>query len=102
MQLDAADDTALPLQLTAALSDPSAPCTLKITDFGLSSKLDDLKTHVSGVNHGTPYYLSPELMSHNQLHKASDVYAYGIIMWEMATGCAPYVRAHPACATPDS
>ena len=35
---------------------------------------------------GTPTHMAPELLLHGHVSKASDVYAFGILLWELMTG----------------
>lgn len=55
----------------------------KIADFGLSLKMRGSQTHVSNVQGGTPFYMAPEVLELESASKAADVYAYGVILWEM-------------------
>ncbi|KAL6759178.1 kinase-like domain-containing protein [Haematococcus lacustris] len=55
----------------------------KVCDFGLSMTLEQDQTHVSGVRHGTPLYLAPEVLQTSQSSRAADVYAFGICCWEL-------------------
>ncbi len=57
-----------------------------ITDFGLAKSLDDQGITCSGTVVGTPHYLSPEQAKGERADKRSDIYALGIIMYEMVTG----------------
>ena len=59
----------------------------KIGDFGLSvSKDDAMSSHVSGC-HGTKGHMAPEVLSDDgSLSYASDVYSYGILLFELFTG----------------
>jgi serine/threonine protein kinase len=55
----------------------------KIADFGLSVKIKRGEQHVSGIQHGTEGYVAPEVLQTRRMVKASDVYSFGIIMWEL-------------------
>ncbi|GFH14173.1 protein kinase domain-containing protein [Haematococcus lacustris] len=58
----------------------------KVGDFGLSIKMAGNKTHVSGVRHGTPLYMAPEILRSERAAKAADVYAFGVMVWELLHG----------------
>ncbi|KAF8060070.1 AMSH1 [Scenedesmus sp. PABB004] len=62
----------------------------KVADFGLSLTLGPADTHVSQMHMGTLTHMAPELLLHGRASKASDVYAYGILLWELSTGRRPY------------
>jgi serine/threonine protein kinase len=57
-----------------------------ITDFGLASGL----TLPSGEMGGTPAYMAPELWKGQKPSKGSDIYALGVVMYEMVTGSRPF------------
>jgi eukaryotic-like serine/threonine-protein kinase len=59
-----------------------------ITDFGLAGG-PDLS---SGVMGGTPGYMAPELNRGERASKASDIYALGVILYEMVAGRKPYTK----------
>lgn len=70
----------------------------KLGDFGLARQVfrgknpqTELCTHctVSSI-HGTSVYLPPEYLRHKVLSSAVDVYSYGIVLLEMATGKRAY------------
>jgi serine/threonine protein kinase/tetratricopeptide (TPR) repeat protein len=56
-----------------------------ITDFGLASRANQ----PSGAFGGTPGYMAPELCRGERPSKASDIYALGVILYEIVTGRLP-------------
>jgi len=57
-----------------------------ITDFGLAADQAG-NTDLLG---GTASYMAPEMKEHRQTSTASDVYAFGVILYEMVTGQKPF------------
>ncbi|KAG2499518.1 hypothetical protein HYH03_002465 [Edaphochlamys debaryana] len=64
----------------------------KLADFGLSVKMNPAQTSVDNNRTGTPFYASPEVRQHGNLTKASDVFALGVVLWEMYHGRPCYQR----------
>jgi len=62
---------------------------IKIADFGLA-RASTHNTATSQALLGTIAYLSPELISRGEADLRSDIYALGIMMFEMLTGEQPY------------
>jgi len=61
---------------------------IKVTDFGLARELSaDTDT---GSLVGTIAYLAPEVIRRGKTEKASDIYSFGIMLYEMLTGVQPY------------
>ncbi len=60
---------------------------LKLCDFGIAR---DLTTTVSTGVKGTMPYLAPEVFTELVLSKASDIYSYAIVLWELVTCEVPY------------
>jgi len=58
----------------------------KIADFGLSIKMESEQSHVDGMRMGTGGYVSPEVAVRGKILPASDIYSFGILLWEMFTG----------------
>ena len=58
----------------------------QVADFGLSLSLNCDKSHVSGIRHGTPLYVAPEVLTESKVSKAADLYAFGVILWELYHG----------------
>lgn len=54
----------------------------KVADFGLAVRIDVFSTHVSEF-HGTLSHMAPETQLKRRVTKASDVYSFGITLWEL-------------------
>ncbi|KAF7847895.1 hypothetical protein BT93_L2475 [Corymbia citriodora subsp. variegata] len=66
----------------------------KIADFGLSRAFaTENDSYVSTCPAGTPGYLDPEFQSSGHLNKKSDVYGFGIILFELITGRPAIMRS---------
>ncbi|HEX2569526.1 MAG TPA: serine/threonine-protein kinase [Polyangia bacterium] len=71
---------------------------VKVLDFGLAKLLQQsdsqhhLKTRTNAL-FGTPAYMSPEQCraDHRNVDQRSDIYALGVILYEMATGRRPFI-----------
>ncbi|KAF9593490.1 hypothetical protein IFM89_023602 [Coptis chinensis] len=63
--------------------------TVKVGDFGLSRlKHDTYLTTKTGK--GTPQWMAPEVLRNEPSDEKSDVYSYGVILWELATEKIPW------------
>jgi serine/threonine protein kinase len=58
---------------------------VKLMDFGIA-KTADLSLTRTGMAMGTPYYMSPEQISGNATTHLVDIYAYGLLLFEILTG----------------
>ncbi|XP_076921750.1 uncharacterized protein LOC143583293 [Bidens hawaiensis] len=68
--------------------------TVKVGDFGLSRIKHQtyLKTK-SGK--GTPQWMAPEIIRNEQADEKSDVYSYGVVLWEIVTRKMPWDDLNP-------
>uniref|UniRef100_A0A383VHP9 Protein kinase domain-containing protein n=1 Tax=Tetradesmus obliquus TaxID=3088 RepID=A0A383VHP9_TETOB len=57
----------------------------KIADFGLSRVLEMDATHISTRTYGTIVYMPSELLLSGRMTTATDVYSFGLMMWELLT-----------------
>src|SRR5579862_4579259 len=58
---------------------------VKLMDFGIA-KTADLSLTRTGMAMGTPYYMSPEQISGSGSSHLVDIYAYGLLVFELLTG----------------
>jgi eukaryotic-like serine/threonine-protein kinase len=72
-----------------------------ITDFGLARFEPTVSNLETGSNvsanaqlAGTVAYMSPEQLSGGKINAASDIYSFGIVLFEMATGRLPFDDRH--------
>ena len=67
-----------------------------VTDFGLAHDVM-ASGHESSTDGfiGTPAYVAPEQVNGRRVSSASDIYALGVVMFEMVTGTLPWIGATP-------
>jgi len=65
-----------------------------VMDFGLARRLDTaertLTAIAEGVFAGTPAYMPPEQLEGRTLSRASDIHAFGVVLFRMVTGKFPF------------
>ncbi|XP_050893113.1 serine/threonine-protein kinase CTR1 [Lathyrus oleraceus] len=69
--------------------------TVKVCDFGLSRlKANTFLSSKSAA--GTPEWMAPEVLRDEPSNEKSDLYSFGVIMWELATLQQPWGNLNPA------
>ncbi|MBK8989118.1 MAG: serine/threonine protein kinase [Chloroflexi bacterium] len=69
---------------------------VKVADFGIARAITEASQHLAESQvWGTPQYISPEQASGEMPTPASDVYAIGVVMFEMLTGHLPFLGDSP-------
>ncbi len=63
---------------------------VRLVDFGLARLADDGTLTGTGLIAGTPSYMAPEILRGDAATPAGDVYALGIVMYELLTGSPPF------------
>ncbi len=61
---------------------------LRVADFGLAAIAEQLKG--DEIRNGTPAYMAPEQLTGEEVSAQSDLYAVGLILYEMFTGKVPF------------
>ena len=74
--------------------------SIKLIDFGIAMKEDARRlTYVNmSAMLGTPDYISPEQVKGQRGDQRSDIYAVGIMLYEMLTGQVPFAGPNPLAA----
>lgn len=64
---------------------------IKLMDFGIAKTLSEQTNEISEVAVGTVQYVSPEQAEGKPLDHLSDLYSFGVMLYEMATGILPFI-----------
>jgi len=68
---------------------------VKILDFGIAKSRGDTRLTNAGELFGTPQYLAPERITGGAAGPSVDLYALGVLFFEMATGQLPFEASDP-------
>lgn len=72
------------------VNDATSGQGVKVVDFGLAQIAGQSRLTRPGVVFGTPHYMSPEQAMGGTVDHRADIYALGIVMYEMFTGRVPF------------
>ncbi|MBI3005464.1 MAG: protein kinase [Ignavibacteriales bacterium] len=64
--------------------------SVKITDFGLAKLKGTAQLTKAGSTVGTAAYMSPEQIRGEEIDHCSDIFSFGIVLYELATGRLPF------------
>jgi eukaryotic-like serine/threonine-protein kinase len=63
---------------------------IKLMDFGIAKSTTDLQLTRPGTTMGSVYYMSPEQVRGGTVDARSDIYSFGVTLYEMLTGRRPF------------
>ncbi len=63
---------------------------VKLMDFGIAKSKTDRKLTMTGTTMGSLYYMPPEQVQGLALDHRSDLYSFGVSLYEMVTGSRPF------------
>ena len=63
---------------------------VKLMDFGIAKSATDRKLTMTGTTMGSLYYMPPEQVQGLALDLRSDLYSFGVTLYEMVTGSRPF------------
>jgi len=70
---------------------PDAAGGVVLIDFGLSRLRDDVPLTMAGTCVGSPSYVAPERLLEKPADGRADLYAVGVVLYELAAGRPPFV-----------
>lgn len=69
---------------------------VKLIDFGFARHARELDLAAGDAVLGTPGYIAPEVLEGREAGPAADLYALGVVFFEMVAGRPPFLAADPA------
>lgn len=74
---------------------PGATGGVVLIDFGLSRLRDDVPLTMAGTCLGSPSYVAPERLLERPADGRADLYAVGVLLYELSAGRPPFVGTEP-------
>lgn len=72
--------------------EPGLVGAVRVSDFGIAEVTSERLRHTTGLI-GTPEYMPPELLVHGEIGPPGDVYAAGVVLYELLSGRTPFAGA---------
>jgi serine/threonine protein kinase len=64
---------------------------IKLTDFGFAKEINSSNTEILQQTFcGSPLYMSPEILNKSNYNNKSDIWSFGVIIYELITGTFPF------------
>lgn len=67
----------------------------KVADFGIARPTEETRLTQTGLMMGTPDYMAPEQATGGAVDYRADLYALGVVLYQMVTGQLPFRRTTP-------
>jgi serine/threonine-protein kinase len=64
---------------------------VKLMDFGIAKSANDVQLTRPGTTMGSAYYMSPEQVRGGAIDGRSDIYSFGVMLYELLAGRKPFV-----------
>jgi serine/threonine-protein kinase len=68
---------------------------VKLMDFGLAKRMLTIDNSNKNLVPGSPKYMSPEVIRQQTVDGRADIYALGVMLYQMLTGAVPFNRNNP-------
>jgi serine/threonine protein kinase len=69
---------------------------IRVMDFGLAKLKEEKNLTKTGSTVGTVAYMSPEQIQGDEVDHRSDIFSFGVVLYEMLTGKTPFRGEHEA------